>query len=342
MLRIAITADPELPVPPRDYGGIERIIDLLVRGLVKRGHEITLFAHPDSNVPCRLVPYPDSKNGSSLGLIKRIAHVSSGILRGRYNLIHSFGRLAYLCGLLPLPIPKIMSYQRPVTPRSVIWAERLSRGTLHFVGLSRHIVKPYEGRPNWHVIYNGASRDIYELRDKVSEDAPLVFLGRIEEIKGPHLAIEVARRTGRRLILAGNIPEGTKHQVYFREKIVPHVNGNVVRYIGPVTDQDKSEILGQAVALLMPVQWEEPFGIVMAEALACGTPVIGFNRGAVPEVIQNRVNGFVCESVEGMVEAVRRVKEINRKACRRIMEERFSDRSIVEGYERLYLKLLSS
>ena len=341
-LSIAITVDPEIPVPPKIYGGIERIADMLIRGLVKRGHEVTLFAHPDSDVPCKLVPYPGLKSQSWSDLVRNMWHVSSIALGRKCDLVQSFARLAYLLPLLPLKLPKVMSYQRFITPRSVAWGDRLSRGTLQFTGCSQHIVKPFIKSRNWHVIYNGVPMDAYQFRRQLPDDAPLVYLGRVEEIKGPHLAIQVAQRSGRALVIAGNVPEGVKHQKYFQEKIAPRVDGCRIQYIGPMTDEQKNALLGKSAALLMPILWEEPFGIVMAEALACGTPVIGLNRGAVPEVVQNGVNGFVCETVEEMAAAVGRIKEIDRRACLQIMEEKFSDRTIVDQYEKLYMKLIGN
>lgn len=339
-LRVAVTVDPEIPVPPKFYGGIERIVDMLVRGLVERGYDVTLFAHPDSHVACKLEPYPGRTSQSKGDLFRNMCHLSSKVLRGRYDLVHSFGRLACLLPVLPLRVPKLMSYQRHITPRSVVWGERLARGTLHFAGLSQHIIKSYIGKENWHVVYNGAPMDTYRFRDRVNGDAPLVFLGRVEEIKGVHLAIEVALRSGRSVVIAGNVPDKAKHQTYFQEKIAPHVDGKAIQYVGAVTDDQKNNLLGQAAALLMPILWEEPFGIVMAEALACGTPVIGLHRGAVPEVVEDGVTGFVCKSVDEMVAAVGRLKEIDRKACRRAMEERFSDRAIVGAYVDLYWRLI--
>lgn len=339
-LRVAVTVDPEIPVPPKFYGGIERIVDMLVRGLVEQGYDVTLFAHPDSRVPCRLEPYPGRRSQSTRDLLRNMRLVSFRVLQRRYDVVHSFGRLAYLLPILPLRIPKLMSYQRAVTPRSVLWGERLSQGTLHFSGLSRHIIRPYAGRDNWHVVYNGVPVATYRFRNEVSDDAPLMFLGRVVEVKGTHLAIQVARGSGRALVIAGNVPEVPEHQKYFEEQIAPHVDGKRIQYVGPVTDIQKNELLGRAAALLMPVLWEEPFGIVMAEALACGTPVIGLNRGAIPEVIESSVTGFVCESVEEMVVAVGRIKEIERKRCRQVMEERFSDRAIVDSYADLYWRLV--
>lgn len=342
LLRIAVTADPAIPVPPKLYGGAERLVDMLVCGLLERGHDVTLFAHPDSDVPCTLEPYPGRQSQSKGDLLRNMWHVSSKILQGRYDLVHSFGRLVYLLPILPLSIPKLMSYERGITARSVVWGERLSRRTLHFTGCSHYMMKSYIAKSNWHLVYPGVPKTNYNFREQVSEDAPLIFLGRVEEVKGVHLAIEVARRSGRSLVIAGNVPEGPKHQTYFEEKISTHIDGRTVRYVGPVSDGQKDELLGRAVALLMPILWEEPFGMVMAEALACGTPVIGLRRGAVPEVVQDGYNGFVCESIEEMAAAVKRIKEIDRRVCRQIMEEKFSDRAVIEECEKLYVGLVNN
>ncbi|MBI1883172.1 MAG: glycosyltransferase [Chlamydiae bacterium] len=314
---------------------------MLVSGLVEQGHDVTLFAHAQSQVPCRLFPYPCVEKNGKADVIQNMWYVSSKILKESYDLIHSFGRLAYLLPLLPSRLPKLMSYQRTITKRSIVWAERLARGTIHFSGCSRFMIEPYSTSMNWHVVYNGVPIHKYQFFGKVSHDAPLVFLGRIEKIKGPHLAIKVAQKSGRRLIIAGNIPEDIKHKTYFQEQIEPHIDGKTIHYIGSVDDSQKNALLGNAVALLMPILWEEPFGIVMAEALACGTPVIGFKRGAVPEVVQNEVNGFLCESVEEMIHMAKRIDEIDRAACRRIMEEKFSDVSILDSYLNLYDLLCS-
>lgn len=340
-MKIALTVDPEIPVPPRHYGGIERIVDMLVRGLLKKGHDITLFAHPDSDVPCQLVPYPALQSQPKRDLLRNMCCVSSNVIKGRYDLVHSFARLAYLSPLLPMKIPKIMSYQRPITHRSVVWGERLSRHTLYFTALSRYIGKRYEKKTNFSVIYNGVQMSKFTFQPKVSEDAPLLFLGRVEWIKGPHLAIEVASRCSRKLIIAGNIPLGEKHQIYFKEYIKPHLDGDWIQYVGPVDDAQKDKLLGSACAMLMLILWDEPFGIVMAEALACGTPVIGLRRGAIPEIVQDGVNGFVCENVEETVLAVNRIGQIDRKKCRQVAEEKFSDSAIVDAYEKRYLKIIS-
>jgi glycosyltransferase involved in cell wall biosynthesis len=341
-MRIALTADPELPVPPELYGGIERIIDTLVRGLIARGHEVTLFAHPASQTPCDLVPYVALNGNSKKALLDNLRLVSTRIPKGEYDLVHSFGRLAYLLPILPSSLPKLMSYQRSITPRSVFWSERLARGSLHFAGCSKRLIKDFAGRENWHVVYNGVPLSTYAFQRSVNAEAPLVFLGRIEEIKGPQMAIEIARQTGRRLVLAGNVPNEPKHRAFFENEIAPHIDGRQVEYAGPVNNEQKNKLLGEAAALLMPILWEEPFGIVMAEALACGTPVIGLRRGSVPEVVEDGVNGFVCDSIDDMVVAVGRLTEVDRQVCRDVMEEKFSDRAMTDSYEELYRGMINA
>jgi glycosyltransferase involved in cell wall biosynthesis len=335
-----MTVDPPIPVPPEQYGGIERIVDMLVRGLLDRGHEVTLFAHPESIVPCRLVPYPSRpRRGESL---VNTWHVSAHILRGRFDLVHSHARLAYLLPILPLSIPKIMTYGRHISRRSIEWGNRLSRGTLYFTGVSRYLLRDFDGFERVHTIHNAADERAHTFHGDVSADAPLVFLGRLEEIKGPHLAIDVAKRSGRRLILAGNRPSGCQHDAYFREKIEPYLHDDSIKYIGPVNDSEKNKLLGTAAALLMPILWDEPFGMVMAEAFACGTPVVALNRGAVREIVDDGVTGFVCDSVEEMVGGVNRIHAIRREECWRAMENRFSSRVMVSAYERLYMDIVGA
>jgi len=335
-LEVAITVDPEIPVPPRIYGGIERIVYMLVRGLTERGHRVTLFAHEDSNVPCRLVPYGGEQAQHPVDVVRNTLTVSR-LVAEQPDVVHSFGRLAYLSLLLPLPVPKIMSYQRHVTTSRVRWAMWLAKkDSLWFTGCSDHIrdeIAPYAPAST---VYNGVPLDTYDCVSSVDEEAPLVFLGRIARIKGTHRAVKVAQQSGRRLVIAGNVPEDeTEH---FDRHVRPHLDGNHIRHVGPVDDEEKNQLLGHAAALLMPIEWDEPFGIVMAEAMACGTPVIGSRRGSIPEVVEEGGTGFVCESTEEMVRAVGRIGELSRKACRRRCEKHFSDRAIVDAYERLYVR----
>jgi glycosyltransferase involved in cell wall biosynthesis len=171
--------------------------------------------------------------------------------------------------------------------------------------------------------------------------APLVFLGRLERCKGAHTAISVARRLKRPLHIAGNISNLPHEKKYFHEEIEPQIDGELIRFLGPVNNEQKNELLGNAAALLLPIEWEEPFPVVLPEALLCGTPVIAFSRGGVPEGISHGKTGFLCRTEQEMAAMVSRLVEIDRAECRAEAERRFSDSVIVDAYERLYMVMIS-
>jgi len=339
-LNILITADPLIPVPPVYYGGIERIIYMLICGLHKYGHKVHLFAHPDSSAPAEIVPL--NRKGNSLkDAIVYALQIYKYVKKNNIDIIHSFGRLAYLFFLMHKKTPKIQSYQRPICARSIWLGNLLGRESITFTACSYSCMRNVAHLGRWEVIPNGVPLENFQFNHQVSEDAPLVFLSRLEPIKGAHIAIEIAQRTRKNLILAGSYSKTGENYTYFIKEILPYCDGKNIRYIGPVDDLKKNELLGMASALLFPVEWEEPFGIVMVEALACGTPVIAFKRGAVPEVIEDGINGFLCESKEGMVKAVSRIREIDRAKCRQIVEKKFSNEVIVKRYLNLYYRLLN-
>ena len=340
-LRIAITADPYLPVPPRLYGGIERVLDFLVRGLVARGHQVTLFAHPDSDVPATLVPYGSPPHFGRRHRAKELWQVGAKLWRrrGEFDVVHSFGRLAALAPVLGVRgLPKIQSYQREGLPwGSIRTASRLAGASIHFTACSSNVYRSLpsaEGFGAWHTVFNGVDLAKFTFRREVANDAPLAFLGRLEPMKGAHHAIAIARAAGRKLTIAGNQVDECRD--YFEAQIAPHIDGDRVEYIGAVDDVAKDALLSRSAALLMPIEWEEPFGIVMAEALACGTPVIGFARGSVCEVVRHAVNGYICQGIDGAVAAVARLGSIDRAAAREDCERRFGSNAVVDAYERLY------
>ncbi len=335
-MHVALTVDPEIPVPPELYGGIERIVDLLARGLSDRGHEVTLLAHPDSDTAGRLRPYPGRQSRDLWDTVQNTLHVGQ-LAFNAPDVVHSFGRLGYLIPLLPLHIPKIMAYHREPTPNRIQWGYRLARrNTLVFTGCSDYITAEIQPHAPAFTVYNGVPLALYDFQEDVSSEAPLVFLGRVEYMKGIDVALETALESGRRLIIAGNVPEDGEREAYFQNHVKPHVDGHQIQYIGPVDDKQKNELLGRAAALLMPSRYSEAFGLVIAEAMACGTPSIGLPSGAVSEVIDHGETGFVEESVDGFVEAVQRVNQIDRRECRRQCERRFSDEALVENYVQLY------
>jgi glycosyltransferase involved in cell wall biosynthesis len=345
--RILMTADPYLPVPPRLYGGIERVIDLLLRGLVAGGHSITLIAHPDSQPPVgvEVVPYGVPPH---VGAWPRVAEVAQAafalITRARhFDLVHSWGRLMALLPVLPLRrLPKIQTYQRDRIPwSSVSHAVRMAGPSVRFVGCSESVYRERPPGPlggEWTRIFNAVDTERFRARTEVAADAPLMFLGRLERMKGVHHAVEIARRSERRLVIAGNRVDADDG--YFESEIAPHLDGHHVEWVGPVDDQAKDHWLGQSAALLMPVEWEEPFGIVMAEALACGTPVVGFPRGGVREVVRDGHNGWLCADVDSAVAAVARLDRIDRRAVRSDCELRFSGTALVDAHLDLYGEML--
>jgi len=200
-----------------------------------------------------------------------------------------------------------MSYQREPTVTQIKKAVQISKkGSLAFTGCSDYITRQISPYAACTTVYNGIELDKYRFNPTVPADAPLIFLGRIEPIKGIKTAINVAVAAGRKLTIAGNVPD--EYIGYFEQEIKPRLCQNV-EYVGPVNDVQKNELLGQSSALLMPIGWNEPFGIVMAEAMACGTPVIGFNKGSVPEVIVHEKNGFRCDTSDEMIALVKQIKK---------------------------------
>jgi glycosyltransferase involved in cell wall biosynthesis len=260
------------------------------------------------------------------------------VRKNDFDLIHSFGRLAALLPVLPIrSLPKIQSYQRAIPWRGVAAARRLGGSSVHFTACSSSM---YAGTPrasDWTTVFNGVPANLYSPVMSVAADAPLVFLGRIEQIKGTHHAIEIARLAGRRLVIAGNVER--EHQSYFDAFVRPAL-GERVSYAGPVNDRQKNELLGSSAGLLMPIEWEEPFGIVMVEAMACGTPVIAFRRGSVPEVVDDELTGFIRSDVEGAAAAVAELGALDRQAIRATFERRFSDDAIVRAYVALYERVV--
>lgn len=345
-LRIAVTVDPYLPVPPDLYGGIERIVDFLVRGLVDRGHRVTLYAHPDSRTAGNHVSYGAFPHAGRWPRLKELWQLGSNLwLKGKeFDLIHSFGRLAALLPvLMDRRLGKIQSYQREVPWPGVRKAARLAGPSLVFTACSSGMYREPAGRDvrrgTWRTVFNGVDLSKYDFVHKVNHDAPLAFLGRLEPIKGAHNAIAIARATKRRLVIAGN--KVATSEEYYKREIAPHLDGERIKYVGPVDDGAKNVLLGSSAALLMPIEWEEPFGIVMAEAMACGTPVIGFARGSVPEIVREGINGYASTDVIGATAAVERIGSIDRATVRKDCETRFSSDVVVSRYESLYREVLS-
>jgi glycosyltransferase involved in cell wall biosynthesis len=262
------------------------------------------------------------------------------LLRGgrRFDVIHNFGRLAYLSAAFAWRTPKVQTYMRTVNPANMRKVQALGGRNVCFTAVSAAIRDTgLPGGGSWRVIYNCASPSTYRFQNHVDPDrAPLVFLGRLERCKGAHTAIEVARRLGRELVVAGNISALPEERAYFERELRPQFDGRLIRYVGVVNDDQKNALLGGAAALLMPIEWEEPFPVVLPEALLCGAPVVAYRRGGVPEGIDHGRTGFLCDSIDEMTAAVRQLSTIDRAHCRAEAEHRFGTDAIVAEYENLY------
>lgn len=341
-MRILLTADPMIPVPPVLYGGIERIVDALLLALREAGHEVGLLAHPASTVVAdALFPWAVTEPRSIADHLRNMLAFDRAARAFRPHLVHSFSRLAYLGRMLASHTPKLMSYQRLPTARTVATAQRLARGSLQFTGCSEFITTiGSQAGGHWSTVHNFVDRARFRFVPVVAHDAPLVFLSRLERIKGAHAAIEIARLAGRRLVIAGNRVDSAEGNAYFVEHIAPQLRANRVEYVGAVDDARKNALLGAAAAMLLPLEWDEPFGIVMAESLACGTPVIAYRRGAAAEIIRDGVDGFVVDDIAAAVEAVSGVVALRRADCRARVETCFDVGVIVRRYETIYRRMV--
>ena len=342
-MRILLTADPEVPVPPVRYGGIERIVDALVRFYQAHGHDVCLVAHPESRSPAgKRVGWPGRTSTSVRNTIRHALTLRRVTREFRPDIVHSFSRLAYLFPLLSGPIPKIMSYQRHTGGRNIALASRLGGRSLRFTGCSEFIrAMGAAGGGTWQAIPNFVELDKIDFAPRVAPDAPLVFLSRVESIKGPDVAIAITRGSGRKLLLAGNRAAAGPERDFWDRTIAPHLGGQDVEYVGEVDDAQKNVLLGRAAALVVPIQWDEPFGIVFAESLAAGTPVISCPRGALPEIVQPGQNGFLIRTVDEGVAAVGRISTIDRARCRQTAETRFSVGVAAEQYLGLYRDMIA-
>jgi glycosyltransferase involved in cell wall biosynthesis len=341
-VKVLLIMDPFIKVPPDQYGGIERVVADLGNGLARRGHDVTLWAAPGSRLDGRVEAFGREGEWTRWSNARNVLTLAARFLRAaaRFDIIHNFGRLAYLAPILARDLPKVQTYMRTVNPANMATARRLGARRLHYTAVSAAIRDTAGGGGDWSVIYNCAVPERYPfVGDTDPATAPLVFLGRLDRCKGAHHAIDVAQRLRRRLIIAGNVSPLAHEQIYFEQELAPRIDGDLVTYVGPVADEQKRSLLGQAAAMLMPIEWDEPFPVVLPESMLCGTPLIAFRRGGVPEGIDHGRTGFLCDSVDEMTALVRCVPKIDRAAVRAEAVRRFSDQTVIDDYERLYRHL---
>ena len=334
-MRIAIIAPPWYPVPPSGYGGIEWVVSLLADGLTDRGHQVTLFAPPGSETEARLEPPlgkvpPEELIGDPW---YEAAHAMSAYDRGgEFDVLHDHtGPVGVSIGAMS-ECPTVHTLHGPFTDETKMLYRRIARRHW-FVAISESQRSMAPENLRWAgVVYNGIPIDRYALR--ADKEEFLLFLGRADEEKAPHLAIEAARRAGRRLVMCVTI-KNERERSYWAEQVEPLLDDDVeVR--GECDQDQKADLLARARALLFPIQWPEPFGLVMTEAMACGTPVVAWRNGSVPEVVVDGETGFIVSSVEEMATAVDRVHELDPQTMRARVEQRFSADAMVTGYEDVY------
>lgn len=335
-LRILIIVDPGLPVPPIGYGGIERVAGLLAEEYQCKGHSVTILASKGSSVEGCLV-YSNGNQGfpqSTWARFKALINTWTFLFmhHRKFDLIQNFGRLIYFLPVLNLGVKKIMCYQREISIRNINYFIKLPKKNMFLSGCSKDLVSDEDLKGKWKVIYNPVKTLFYDGNFSNNNKKPLIFLSRINKEKGCHIAISVAKKTKNTLIIAGNSTNQGEEGDYFKEFIYPHIDGKQIIYVGEVNDEQKNFYLGNAKAMLFPIIWDEPFGIVMIESMACGTPVIAFNRGSVDEVIDEGITGFKVNNEEEMALAINKIQDIDREICRNQAQKRFDIGVIADNY----------
>jgi glycosyltransferase involved in cell wall biosynthesis len=227
---------------------------------------------------------------------------------------------------------------RYISPGNIKWLNRIGVKNVTYTAVSDAIVKTgISAGGDWKTVYNCAPVKQFDFKATTDPaTAPLVFLGRLERCKGAHSAITVAEKTGRKLIIAGNISSLPEEKEYFYKEIQPRIDGDRVKYIGVVNNKEKNDLLGNAATMLLPIEWYEPFPIVLPESFACGTPILAFPNGGVPEGIREGVTGFLCKDAEDMAAKLSKLPQLSRKACREEAETEYSDDRIANDYLKIY------
>jgi len=346
-LRVAVLAPPWIPVPPPGYGGIEAVVALLCEALLERGHQVTLFAAPGSQSAARVYPLLEDAHpneiGSSLYESDHVAgaweQVDLAAERGLpFDVLHDHSGFTALAMADRVAVPVVHTVHGPFDSDTAPFYRRHGHKAL-LVALSRTQAESAPaGVRIAGVVPNPIIVDRWPLHTEKHDY--VLWAGRMDPVKGAHRAIEAARRAGRTLVLAGPVQTGQER--YFREQVEPHIDGRRVRYVGEVAGVAKQELYANAAALLMPVRWREPFGMVMVEALACGTPVIAFPEGAAAEIVIDGQNGMLVADEAEMARAISEVGSIDPLRCRASAAERYDISVTVTGYERVYRQAIAS
>jgi glycosyltransferase involved in cell wall biosynthesis len=338
---VAVLAPPWITVPPDGYGGIEAVAGLLCDELVDRGHDVTLFAAPGSRSRARLRSPLRSAHphtiGSALHESDHVAvaldEIDAAAERGSaFDVIHDHSGFTALAMATRVGTPIVHTVHGPVTGDMALFYRRHGhKALLVAINRAQFEAEPGGVRP-YRVIPNPIAVEEWPLR--MAKEDFLLWVGRMDETKGAHRAIAVARGCGRRLVLAGPVQAGQAD--YFRREVEPHIDGGRISFLGEVGGAQRRELFARASAFLMPIRWPEPFGMVMIEALACGTPVLAFPEGAASEIVIEGVNGFLVRDEQEMSRAVARVHTLDPLRCRESVAERYDVAAVADSYEAVY------
>jgi glycosyltransferase involved in cell wall biosynthesis len=340
-MKIAQVAPLYESVPPHLYGGTERVVSYLTEALVGLGNEVTLFASGDSITEARLIPGCERSLRLSEDCVDPQAH-HAVMLDNVIEMAEEFDIIHFHTDYSHFPFSKNMGLRNVTTLHGRLDLPDLKPLYRHFdemplVSISHAQRKPI-GRVNWvGNVYHGLPADV--LKGSEEPGQYLAFLGRISPEKRPDRAIRIAMEAGIPLKIAAKVDRADRE--YFETQIKPLLKNPGIEYIGEITESEKSEFLGNAYAYLFPIDWPEPFGLTMIEAMACGTPTIAFNCGSVPEILQDGVSGYIVNSEAEAVEAVRQIPRLSRAACRAMFERRFTDVRMAKDYLKIYEELLS-
>lgn len=337
-MRIAQLSPVWERVPPVKYGGIELVVHLLTEELVRRGHEVYLFASGDSKTSAKLESaYPVAQRQLLGNPVPDLLHVSQAFLRAsEFDIIHNHAGYSGIALASFVSTPVLTTLHGIFTDINRPFFDRF-KDAVYYNSISEEQRRGFLSLNYIATIYNAIDISSYSFSAKKKDY--YISLGRVCALKGTHLAIEVAKRAGVKLLIAGKIDAG-KDTEYFHEKVEPYVDGKQIVFLGEVTEKQKRDLLRDAKAFIFPLQWSEPFGLVMIEAMICGTPVISFPYGAVPEVVIDKETGFIVRSIGEMTEAVRKIDQIDPKKCRDLVEERFGVPRMVDDYEAVYQKII--
>lgn len=340
-MRIAVIAPIALPVPPLAYGGTELVVSQLAEGLREAGHEVTLFASGDSQTTAELrFLYPEAV--APHGVMDKedyqrheATHVAWALSQAaQFDVLHDHTKTSGTVLSRFVSRPVVTTIHNDFTPeRRAVYLKHRNHP---YVAISQAHAKRCPQLNYVGVVYNGL--DMRPTIFRREKKGYMLFLGRLCEAKGTHTAIALAQVLRLPLILAGKVDPADVG--YFEDQVKPHLDGELVRYVGEVSGRAKWELIADAHCMVFPIQWPEPFGLVMIEAMACGTPVIATRWGSVPEVVCHGVSGWVADDFNGLLEGVQRASQLSPLACRRWVERRFGARAMVDGYLRVYAKLL--